>query len=871
MGFGFDLTDVTVQKDPTKVKSREYTCTQCKLYTKCNTPKVQIEGEGRKGILILGSGVSLAYENSKGENHGSHYNYLKKRLKEVYIDIKKDCWYLPAIRCHTRDEYGARTSKACHSLLIKDIAKYKPKLIITACKESWDILLYDRMGGRAGSVPYAKWCGEIIPDQKLKTWIMPIYDTANIIRDENEQAEKKYPNYYYEPYYSEMLDNIHPTLEQDVPSIEYENKVQIANSIETALDMIKDVMTWPSFAFDIETTGLRAEAEGMKIHSISFACNEIAYGMLWYGNDEQFMYNMADLMLNDAPKIAHNMQFEYVWMVNHLGVEPYNLKQDPMLMQHSLHNQKPTSLKFLTFAHFGVLGYDEDADEFLKPPSSQSRAKGYNAINTIFKAPKRDILFYCALDSLFTVWLAKKLYKRLDPIAQRPGYKLFVDASEALADAHINGFRIDTEAVETIEPEVIEKKDNAYFKIINDRLIVRSWRGSKRFNPGSDLDIRKLLFDILDIEPVEFTEKGAPAVDEEALLQYKDDCPLVMDILEYRRWNKVANTFIAQIRRESVGEWLHSYFGLNGVATFRSSATRVNIQNQPKRDKEVLKIIRSLFYPHHGHKLVEYDYGALEVGGAAVISRDPKLVYYVEQVDSDMHLDLAVKLWMMYKSEVPKALRQLTKLFTFSQFYGSYYALIAKTLWKTIRSPNAETEVGVNIRHHLKKKGIHTYEDWENHCQKTEKWLWEQQFPIYKQWRNDTYKEFKDVGYIDYPNGFRYHGPASRNASLNAPVQGTSFHFNVWAFTQVNRELKERGMKSKFVGQIHDSQLYSVHPDEEILVDRLVWHYGIKAVAEHYDFINVPLTMEKESGTVDGSWATVGNAVELTEEYVKRS
>jgi DNA polymerase I-like protein with 3'-5' exonuclease and polymerase domains/uracil-DNA glycosylase len=855
MGFGFDLTDVKAQKDPTVVKSREYTCQQCALYKQCSTPKVQIEGEGQKGILIIGGGVSYAYENSKGDNHGAHYNFLKKRLKEVGINLKRDCWYLPAIRCFTKEDYGAVTSKACHALLVKDILKYNPRLIVTTSREAWDILLYDRMGGRAGSTPYAKWCGKAIPDQKLGRWVLPIYDTFNVMKDISSQENKKYPNYFYEPYYTEQLDMINEYVRKDVEIVNYDNKVKVAGTVEEAIRMLKIVKTWVAFAFDLETTGIRELHPDMRIHSISFSNGHEAFGMLWYDKNDRFLDEIEDVLTNESPKVAHNMQFEYSWITEHLGVSPKNIKHDPMIMQHCLHNQKPTNLKYLTYQYYGVLGYDESADAFLKPSNDKKKKMGANAINTIFNAPTKDILHYCALDSLFTYKLAHDLHNQLDPISQKPGYTLFMEASEALAVAHLNGFRIDDKAIDAVSPILEKRIDEYYLKVIDDPVVRYQWRGGK-FNPGSDVNIRRLLFDILKIEPLEFTEHGLPSVDEEALLMYKADAPFIMDLLEYRRWRKVYRTFVLQLKRESVNGLLRSYYSLNGVATFRSSSRDVNIQNQPKRDKEALKTIRSLFFPHKGQKLVSYDYAQLEIRGTTAITQDPSLMTYVNRPDTDMHKDFATTLWLIDRDSVTKALRQVTKGVIFSLWYGSYYALIAKATWKTIQSPKSAEELGIDIKAHLKSKGIVSFEDWENHCQKSERWLWEEQFPVYQEWRKETYKQFKEDGYVDYPTGFRYYGPASRNAVLNAPGQGSSFHINVWAFTQINRELIEKKMKSKFIGQIHDSQIYSVEPEEEQELDYMVWYYSTQAVRDKYPWVNVPLAVDKSAGTVDGSWAT---------------
>lgn len=62
-------------------------------------------------------------------------------------------------------------------------------------------------------------------------------------------------------------------------------------------------------------------------------------------------------------------------------------------------------------------------------------------------------------------------------------------------------------------------------------------------------------------------------------------------------------------------------------------------------------------------------------------------------------------------------------------------------------------------------------------------------------------------------------------------------------------------MRSRFMGQIHDAMVADVHPDEEDMVDALVLEYATLKVRKHWDWISVPLVVEKEASPVDGSWA----------------
>jgi DNA polymerase I-like protein with 3'-5' exonuclease and polymerase domains/uracil-DNA glycosylase len=853
-GFGFDLSEVCIDLPKDK---RTYSCIQCKLHENCTMSKIQPSGNGNKGILVIGGFVPHAYETSGGDHQGTHYNFIKKHFKEQGLSLQDDCWYVPAIRCYVKEqEVGTKTMSACHSLLVQDIKRLNPKVIVTTSEIAWEILLYDRMGGRAQNASYMDWCGEIIPDQVYKTWILPIYNSDVYLADLEKQKERKKITPKYEPYFSRQIKTVKEYVSIPFVDYEYEGKCKIAQTEQNAMDMLDEINTWPKFAFDIETSGLSPYSEKQFIHSISFSDGNKSYAMRWY-NNESFKDAIRIILHNDSIKIAHNMAFERIWMLVKLGIHVTGLVHDPMLAQHVFHNLKPTGLKYLVYARYGVLGYDEDTDEFLKPSRADTKQYGKNAINNIAQAPVKKILTYCAMDSLFTYWLARDIIKELDKKHQLPGYRLLREAEYALTMMHHTGFRIDESTLDILIPELTAKVEALFIKVMDNEFITRSWRGGK-FSPSSDANVSYLLYTILKLPILVYTDKGAPSVDEEALLNLQYECPFVLDLIEYRKWAKILNTFILQAKREMHNGMIHPYFSINNIDSYRSGSSSPNLQNTPKRDKVALKTVRSLFFPLKGHKLAEYDYRGLEVCGSAGVTQDKNLVKFVNDMTLDMHRDMACILFKLKPEQVTKALRQETKGFVFAEFYGSYYALVAKSSWKSLNARGAEKMFGMNIMAHIKTFGIHSYEDWEEHCKNAEEHLWGVMFPDYKEWRKVTYQDFCDYGEIYYETGFTYKGPATRNSVLNAPAQGGSFHLNLWAITRIQEEIDRLELKSRLIGEIHDSMLWSIYPPEEAIVDKLVWKYGTQLVKKEFEFVsNINLMIEKSIGEVDSPWSEI--------------
>lgn len=859
MGF-FDLADVA---DTEKVKKLTiHNCDSCKLYQNCNSPKVgAVRGEGRLGIMVLLGETFLAQEGSKGAKEGSHYNYLRRRFKEVGIGLARDCWTVNAIRCYVADtdKIGAKAMSGCASLLQKDIKRLGPKAIVVTDELAWNVLLSNRMSGRANGTLW-DYAGSVIPDQELKTWIYPFYSTHLLIEAENEieRKKKEYGPHYkgsnrFEPHSSKQYTALVENLSAELPVYEYENLVQSASNVDQAIQFMDKAMEWPWYAFDYETSGLAWHNPKQKIHSVSFSNGKVSYAMLWYPENKTFMAKVRQLLTNKAIKIAQNKGFERSWSIGRAGVEPTNLIHDPMLMAHVWRNLAPTGLKFLLYREYGVLGYDEEMDEYIKASKEDESKFGKNAINRMFEAPVRKVLLYVGLDSLFTYWLAKFYLGKMDKEHMMPGYKLLARAERPLTHMHLNGLYVNKEAINKWKGILTTRIHKNYMALMDSDLIRNKWSG-KQFNPGSDADVRFLVYTILKLKPEYFTKSGLPSVDGDALEELRDDIPNSEELLEYRRWAK-ALTFIEGIEREMWDSIIHPYFSLNNVDSYRSASQKINLQNIPKHDLEVMHIIRDLILPHPGQKLASCDYAQLEVRANTAITKDKGLTKAV--VDGwDMHSTVMRKTFFFPEDYKNKLARQYIKSQVFRLFYGGSGEQMGKALWKIMRRKNATELLGHDIIGHVKAKGIVTEEQWVDHCKRVEKWLWSELFTDYMNWRSNTYSDYLKNGYMYYPNGFTYQGVCSRNSLLNGPGQGAGFHVNLNAIIGVFEEMEAKKMKTKMVVEIHDDELSSVEPGEEEEYKKILFKHMVAKQDEYSPWMKgVPLEVEYSCAEVDRPWS----------------
>ena len=128
-------------------------------------------------------------------------------------------------------------------------------------------------------------------------------------------------------------------------------------------------------------------------------------------------------------------------------------------------------------------------------------------------------------------------------------------------------------------------------------------------------------------------------------------------------------------------------------------------------------------------------------------------------------------------------------------------------------------------------------------------------FPSIRAWIDGTLDGARRNGYVETLLGRRRYVPditsgnatvrayAERNA-VNAPIQGTSADIIKLAMIAVDRRLREQGLRSRMVLQIHDELLLEV-PEAEIDTVRDMLVREMQGVIA----LNVPLTVECNYGT----------------------
>lgn len=851
---------------PSKSTQTVLTCEDCGLYKNCHSPKMPPTGQGRKKILVVAEAPGRKEDEEGTQLIGKSGQYLREALNALGVDLDKDCWKTNAVICRPPDNRTPtpRELKICRTNLLNTIEIYQPRVIILIGGASFDSYMAPRLLGRVVNTPYSSWVGCTIPDQETGVWICPIYHPSyllrpqNVVRKDREGEEDKVLAAMYRRHLKRAVELV----DVEVPRVDlgdFETTSDESLAVEWIHGLMERKPRWVTF--DYETTGLKPHREGHSIKVISFCDGTYTRAFMNTPRvSEAWRMFLSSCDDNHTGIICHNISFEEMWSLQCLGVSlDIRRRWDTLLGAHIINNKSSVGLKFLVYSQFGVLGYDTDVDYFIENVKPGEDPKSCNSFNRIDEADPQKLLVYGGEDSFYTHRLFLSQYEtfRKDHHISN-GAAFFFDAVGALARMQQNGACLDTTELQRTKIK-ISRRLECIRERIQESPAVKKWDKPEPFNFNSPPQLIHLLYDIMKVPVKNVTATKRPSVNEETLEKLKDTIPVVREILDYRHWsNKVLKTYLGQYEREVIEGLIHAYFGLGNVDTFRSSSYDPNLQNVPKRDEIIKLLLRSLIRPRPGHRLIEYDYKALEVVIAGCVFKDPNWLSYCRDTTKDMHRDTAIEIlyltdqygvpWSSLDKVTAKVTRQASKNgFVFPSIYGSSGKSAAAGMWEQLPD--------IILKHLKNNVGIRNLGDFTFRMMDYEKVYWGERYPIYDRARRELFRSYEKKGYIEQVTGFRCYGPMSFMQVVNSPVQGPASHVKLKTLSEVSRRIDEERRDILPVMEIHDSMIFDASPEDEEWLDSTVQYHGTIKVVKDWDWVIAPLLLEKERSEVDGSWA----------------
>ena len=347
----------------------------------------------------------------------------------------------------------------------------------------------------------------------------------------------------------------------------------------------------------------------------------------------------------------------------------------------------------------------------------------------------------------------------------------------------------------------------------------------REFNINSPKQLGEILFDELKLPEGKKTKTGY-STSADILEKLRDVHPIVGKVLEYRTLAKLKSTY-ADGLAAFIGEdhRIHGTFNQTITATGRISSTEPNLQNIPIR-MELGREIRKVFVPKEGCVLVDADYSQIELRILAHMSGDQRLIAAYRDAE-DIHRLTASQVFHVPLEEVTPQLRRNAKAVNFGIVYGISAFGLSEDLSISRKEAN---------------EYIHKYFE---------------TYPDVKRFLDRLVAEGKEKGYVTTIFGRRRPIPELKSANfmqrafgervaMNSPIQGTAADIMKIAMIRVDRALREEGLKSRIILQVHDELLIEA-PAAEAEKAAEILRREMSGAAE----FSVPLEVDVNTGN---SW-----------------
>lgn len=367
-----------------------------------------------------------------------------------------------------------------------------------------------------------------------------------------------------------------------------------------------------------------------------------------------------------------NVVFDYE-MLKKEGVElPRHRCRDTRPMVHILEPTKPSGLK-----QAGARHVDPRAGSSQGDLHEAMRQNGWTwaTVPTTF----RPYWLYGALDTVIAAQLDAYAYPRV--MADAPeAYDLEMGVSWVTNAMERRGCRIDAEYARTQYDRFMAHCDK----------LERWCREHYNVNPGSNAAVIR----VLEGEGWTFTKatkSGGIALDKEVLGGV--DHPLARAVLERRRLQKVASTYLSHfIEERDANDLIHpsiNSLGMSrdesvrdgrGVRTGRMSMSHPNLQNLPRRNSSnpAANVVRNCVVPRENHTLIMCDFDQIEMRGLAHCANETEMIKAFHN-EGDFFLNLASQIYDTEITDKSDPRRQVTKNAGYAKIYGAGVAKFALT------------------------------------------------------------------------------------------------------------------------------------------------------------------------------------------------
>ena len=326
-------------------------------------------------------------------------------------------------------------------------------------------------------------------------------------------------------------------------------------------------------------------------------------------------------------------------------------------------------------------------------------------------------------------------------------------------------------------------------------------QAGEEFNINSPKQLGVILFEKMGIPGGKKTKTGYSTA-ADILEKLAPEHEIIKNILEYRQLAKLKSTYADGLSAviEPDGR-IHSTFNQTITATGRISSTEPNLQNIPVR-MELGRLIRKVFVPEDGFVFLDADYSQIELRVLAHMSGDEKLIQAYREAQ-DIHRLTASQVFHVPFDEVTPLQRRNAKAVNFGIVYGISSFGLSQDLSITRKEAAAYIE-----------KYFETY-------------------PKIKGFLDELVATGKEKGYVSTMLGRRRPVPELKSSNfmqrsfgervaMNSPIQGSAADIIKIAMNRVYERMKQEGLESRLVLQVHDELLIETKKEEIETVSKIL-------------------------------------------------
>ena len=493
-------------------------------------------------------------------------------------------------------------------------------------------------------------------------------------------------------------------------------------------------------------------------------------------------------MLEDPSilKIGQNMKYDSkIFAQLGINVAPID---DTMLLSYAMH------------AGLHGHGMDTLSERYLSHtpiPIKPLLGTGKSAI-TFDKVPLVDAVKYAAEDADITL----RLWQLFKPQLHRVGVTKVYETLErplvpVLAAMERSGVKVDRDTLSRMSNAFAQKMAG-----LEDEIYELAGR---KFNVGSPKQLGEILFDEMGLPGGKKTKTGAYGTGADVLETLAaEGHELSAQVLDWRQLAKLKSTYTDSLVEDinpATGR-VHTNYGQAIASTGRLSSNNPNLQNIPVRTQAGRQIREGFVVASDHECLMTADYSQIEMRIMAHLSGDEGLIEAFN-TGEDLHSFVASRAFSVPLDEVTAELRRRVKAMS----YGLAYGLSAYGLAQQLKISSEEAKVQME-----------QYFD---------------RFGGVRDYLRDVVDQARKDGYTSTVFGRRRYLPeldssnrnvreAAERAALNAPIQGSAADIIKVAMINVDKAVRDAGLASRMLLQVHDELVVEVVRGERETVERVL-------------------------------------------------